>query len=90
MARAATNGDVVAIAILKDAADQIIALIESVIARGFAAAPKIEVVLVGSILRKIPQVRERVIANLKDKVDIRCPEAEPVSGAVILALQALK
>lgn len=90
VARAATNGDVVAIAILKDAADKIIALIESVIARGFAATPKIKVALFGSILRKIPQVRERVIAKLQDKVDIRCSEVEPVSGAVILALQALK
>jgi len=87
---AATNGDVVAIAILEDTADKIIALIEAVIARGFATAPEIKVVLFGSILQKIPQVRERVIAKLQDKVDIRCSEVEPVSGAVILALQALK
>jgi len=86
---AAANGDVVAIAILKDTADQIIALIEAIITRGFATAPEIKVVLFGSILQKIPQVRERVIAKLQDKADIRCSEAEPVSGAVILALQAL-
>ncbi|MBU2699101.1 N-acetylglucosamine kinase-like BadF-type ATPase [Sporomusaceae bacterium BoRhaA] len=90
VANAAEAGDVVAIDILNDTADQIIALIEAVIARGFAAAPEIKLVLFGSILQKILPVRERVIAKLQDKTDIVCSEAEPVSGAIMLALQALK
>lgn len=90
VANAAVAGDVVAMDILDDAADQLIALIEAVIARGFAAAPEIKLVLFGSILQKILPIRERVIDKLHDKADIICSEAEPVSGAIMLALQALK
>lgn len=90
VANAAAAGDAVAMDILNDAADQIIALIEAVIARGFATAPEIKLVLFGSILQKISPIRERVIAKLQDKADIICSEADPVSGAIMLALQALK
>jgi len=90
VASAAAAGDMLALDILKDTADHIIALIESIIVRGFSKASTIKVVLVGSILQKIPQVQERVIAQLQSKAEIVCSDLEPVSGAVLLALHALK
>jgi N-acetylglucosamine kinase-like BadF-type ATPase len=87
---AAQQGDQVAINILEDAGDQLGCLVESVLKRGFQPQDEVKVTLNGSILQRIPLVRQRVSERLANKATVVYSEAKPVEGAIHLALKAIK
>ena len=87
---AAEQGDQVAISILKDAGDKLVSLVESVMKRGFQPQENVRVTLFGSILQKVPLVRQTVFEKLESKATMIYSDAQPITGAVQLALQALQ
>lgn len=90
VAAAAEKGDEVSVEILIQAGNELAALVDSVITRGFSHREPVPVCWYGGIVNNIPLIRKRVEAALADKAIIVSPHNQPVTGAVSLALEAMR
>jgi N-acetylglucosamine kinase-like BadF-type ATPase len=84
---AAQAGDVVAAEILSEAADDLVALAESVIIRGFEPEERVRVCLYGGVVSHIALIRNRLDTALAGKATLVTGEREPAAGAVLLGLE---
>ena len=87
VATAAAKGDEVASEILLQAGNELAALVESVLTRGFGQQECVQVCTFGGIVGNIPLIRQQVTAVLADKATIVSSQNQPVAGAVSLALE---
>lgn len=85
-AAAANQGDLIAKEILLQAGNELAALVESVITRGFSQQKNVRVCIFGGIISNIPLVRSQVEEVLAGKAIIVSSPNQPVTGAVSLAL----
>ena len=87
VAAAAAKGDEVASEILIQAGNELAALVESVLTRGFGQQEPVQVCTFGGIVCNIPLIRTQVEEVLVDKAIIVSSQNQPVAGAVSLALE---
>jgi N-acetylglucosamine kinase-like BadF-type ATPase len=82
VAEAAAAGDSLAAGILAAAADDLAALVVSVIARGFPGPDPVPVAAYGGLLRACPFLRDRIAVRLAGRAELLPPGPEPVMGAL--------
>lgn len=87
---AAREGDPLAGEILRDAADGLAGLVESVLARGFAGEGPVPVCGYGSLLRNCETIRKRIINHFSQRISFILPDEEPVIGALRIGMDSLK
>ncbi len=90
VAEAAADGDRLAAAILADAADDLAALVLSVIARGFPGTGPVPVATYGGLLLACPRLRDRIAARLAGRAELLPPGPEPVMGALKIGYEYLR
>lgn len=81
-AAAARAGDMVALEILQEAADDLAGLVESVLLRGFKNEEPVPVCIYGGITENIELVRERLAIRLQGKAVLVSATREPAEGAL--------
>lgn len=86
---AADGGSALAVSVIDDAARQLTALVSRLIARGAVAGP---VIAAGGVIVRQPRLAEAFRASLAAQhpdLGLRILDAEPVTGAVVLARRLL-
>lgn len=89
VAEAAQGGDVVALAILREAGLALAELVQSVIRRGFSGIKPVSVCCYGGVLQNLKVVRQTAAEALAGQAKLVFSQEEPVAGAVLLAKKYL-